>query len=184
MARLHVAILRPVFLTVLFAFPVCTWCVSSIQALQEAPAETSGPPTRRNSTIPKSCPITKSPVTPFAPPAPYPRDLCPGGCWIGTHKLWTNLPAEGTWKGLRQKTFWWREGYDWRAENPPPLRVTGRRLDGKAPLFEPVRANAGWTNDSNHPFMVVAFDIPTLGCWEITGDYKGDKLTFIVWVAP
>jgi len=31
--------------------------------------------------------------------------------------------------------------------------------------------------------MVAGVFIPTLGCWEITGDYKGDKLSYVVWVA-
>jgi hypothetical protein len=31
--------------------------------------------------------------------------------------------------------------------------------------------------------MVVGINLPTLGCWEITGHYEGDELTFVVWVA-
>jgi len=26
--------------------------------------------------------------------------------------------------------------------------------------------------------------VPTPGCWKITGDYQGDKLSFVVWVEP
>jgi hypothetical protein len=46
--------------------------------------------------------------------------------WYGTDVLWTLLHADGTWAGLphytpddpkfRQKLFFWREGYNWRAE--------------------------------------------------------------------
>jgi hypothetical protein len=129
-----------------------------------------------------SCPITKLPSQSFVPPSPYPAEVGAGQFWFGTKKLWTNLRIEGTWQGLSQKIFWWREGYDWREENPPQLVVTGRRLDGEAPSLEPVHASAGWTNDSNHPFMVVGTEVPTLGCWEITGEYKGDRLSFVVWV--
>jgi hypothetical protein len=32
--------------------------------------------------------------------------------------------------------------------------------------------------------MLTGIDIPGVGCWEITGDYEGDKLTFVVWVVP
>lgn len=140
-------------------------------------SETSGHPA-----LAGTCPVTKLPSQSFVPPSPYPIEVGAGQFWFGTRKLWTNLPIEGAWQGLSQKIFWWREGYDWRAENPPQFTVTGRRLDDNVPRLEPVHGNAGWTNDTNHPFIVVAFDVPTLGCWEITGDYKGDRLTFVVWV--
>jgi hypothetical protein len=32
--------------------------------------------------------------------------------------------------------------------------------------------------------MMVGMDIPTPGCWEITGRYEDDELTFVVWVVP
>jgi len=31
--------------------------------------------------------------------------------------------------------------------------------------------------------MMVGMNFPTLGCWEITGHYENDELTFVVWVA-
>jgi hypothetical protein len=31
--------------------------------------------------------------------------------------------------------------------------------------------------------MVVGIDIPTLGCWKITGHYEDEELTFVIWVA-
>jgi hypothetical protein len=30
--------------------------------------------------------------------------------------------------------------------------------------------------------MLTGVDVPTPGCWEIMGDYKGQKLSFVVWV--
>jgi len=27
-------------------------------------------------------------------------------------------------------------------------------------------------------------DLPTLGCWKITGKYSDAELSFVVWVAP
>jgi hypothetical protein len=140
-----------------------------------------------------SCPVTKPPLMAFNPPSPYPAELPASSFWFGTENLWTMLPMNGTWKGLphylptdsafRNKLFWLHEGYDWRTENPPSLVVTGRRLDAPAPpLTMDEHANSGWTDDSHHPFMVVGIFIPTLGCWQITGDYKGNKLTFIVLV--
>lgn len=144
--------------------------------------------------VPTTCPITKPPVRPFVPPSPYPAKTGPDAFWFGTEKLWTSLPADGTWRGLphykpsdptfRQKLFWWRQGYNWRAEHPPHLTVTGRRLDGTAPPLGADEANAGWQADKEHAFMVVGINFPTLGCWKVTGDYHGDRLTFVVWVAP
>jgi hypothetical protein len=139
---------------------------------------------------PPSCPITKPSDPSFVPPAPYPSD---GISWIGTTKLWTFVPADGVWRALphytpedsryRQKLFWWSEGYDWRTENPPDLTITGQRLDGPSlPLSTDPHANAGWKDDRNHPFMVDGIFIPTLGCWKITGHYKGEELSYVVWV--
>jgi hypothetical protein len=147
-------------------------------------AQTDGEP-------PHSCPVTKPSKPPFQPPAPYPSD---GLVWVGSPKLWTDIPKDGTWQGLphytpedsrfRQKLFWWSKGYDWRDENPPVLTITGKRLDGpSAPLSTDPHANAGWTNDRDHAFMVAGIFIPTLGCWKITGHYKGEELSYVVWVS-
>jgi len=35
----------------------------------------------------------------------------------------------------------------------------------------------------DHASMMSGIFIPTVACWQITGDYKGDKLTFVIWVA-
>jgi hypothetical protein len=32
--------------------------------------------------------------------------------------------------------------------------------------------------------MLVGIDLPTLGCWKITGKYADAELSFVVWVAP
>jgi hypothetical protein len=141
--------------------------------------------------IPQSCPVSKRPTPPFVPPAPYPSE---GNVWIGSPKLWTDIPQDGVCRSLphysshdtryRQRVFWWSEGYDWRKENPPALTVTGERLDGSAPpLSTDEHPNAGWTDDSDHPFMVHGIFIPTLGCWKIAGRYKGQELSYVVWVA-
>lgn len=140
---------------------------------------------------PDSCPVTKPSEPPFQPPAPYPSE---GSRWIGTRRLWTNVPADGVWNGLghysvddprfREKLFWWSDGYDWRTENPPKLTITGTRLDGPAPPLETdEHPNAGWNNDSDHPFIVAGIFIPVLGCWKITGEYEGEELSYVVWVS-
>jgi hypothetical protein len=93
---------------------------------------------------------------------------------------------------LTAKIFWWRVGYDWRAEPQPNLTIAGRRLDGPAPplmvMTWPRRdaAPAQATNAimGHTSAMLTGIYVPTPGCWEITGDYQGDKLSFVVWVEP
>jgi hypothetical protein len=144
---------------------------------------------------PSACPITQPPSEPFVPPAPYPTELWADGFWLGSEKLWTMRRKGGIWRGYWvldpesgvrheiyfDKVFWWRKGYDWKTENPPELRVTGKRLDAPASLFHVNHANPVYIKI---PAMLTGIDIPTVGCWQITGDYKGDKLSFVVWVVP
>ena len=143
--------------------------------------------------VPRGCPTTRPPTRSFVPPAPYSDKTIPGVFWFGTKKLWTQLPTDGMWRHLphdgsvekpfRQKIFWWREGYDVPSEPQPMLTVTGKRLDSSAsPIFAD-RANNGWVQ-RDQPFIVSAIDIPTLGCWEITGHYKDEALSFVISVAP
>ncbi|SRR5579862_1001751 len=139
-----------------------------------------------------TCPVTKPEDHPFVPPPPYlAKAPTPKTFWYGTDELWTLLPADGTWAGLphytpndptfRQKLFFWHEGYNWRAEPQPSLTVTGRRLDAPAPPLMSDRANNGYREDWKS-FMVTGINLPTLGCWEITGHYEMRDLTFVVWV--
>jgi hypothetical protein len=143
---------------------------------------------------PQSCPVTQPPRKPFVPPSPYPSQTSPDGFWFGSEKLWILLPTDGTWKHLphykptdtafRQKLQWWRQGYNWRTEHQPPLTVTGRRLDSSAaPLATDHHPNAA-DPMGDHASMMTGIFIPTVGCWQVTGNYKGDKLTFVIWVAP
>ena len=56
-------------------------------------------------------------------------------------------------------------------------------MDGPAPpLQTDGQGHGSWTNDDQ--FIMTGINIPTLGCWEITGHYESDKLTFVIWVAP
>ena len=139
---------------------------------------------------PATCRVTLPPARPFVPPARYPaKPRGEGSFWFGTAELWTRLKTDGTWRGLRtssgyrEKTFWWREGYYWQADPTPNLKVSGRRLDAPAqPLVAP-RTTNGHREDWKS-FMVVRMDFPAPGCWEITGRFEEDSLTFVVWIAP
>jgi hypothetical protein len=138
-----------------------------------------------------TCPVTRRPDTPFIAPAPNePSAPWPGYFWYGTNSLWTALRDDGTWAelpqdshGYGQKQMWWREGYVWTEEPEPDLTVTGRRLDGDAPPIEALDATNAYAEDIQSA-MLTGVNVPTLGCWEITGHYGGADLTFVVRVAP
>lgn len=143
--------------------------------------------------VPVTCPVTKPYQTNlFVPPSPYPAKAPAGSFWFGSDRLWTALPANGSWKGLphytpndptfRQKLFFGREGYDWQTEPQPRLQVTGKRLDSSTWPLQSDQANNGWIQP-DQPFMVTGINFPTLGCWEITARYEDNELTFVVWVA-
>lgn len=145
---------------------------------------------------PASCPVTAPPAIPFTPPAPYELDNYDNSFWIGTDKLWTARPKSAVWttgprepgheqdlQPLTAKTFWASVDFNWRTEWPVTLKVTGRRLDGNAPPLLASQATNAMI-DGPTPAMLVGVYVPTPGCWEITGDYKGEKLSFVVWVKP
>ena len=142
---------------------------------------------------PNTCSVTKPANQAFVPPPPYPARPSRGEFWFGTDRLWTALPLNGTWSGLphytpddptfRQKLFFWQQGYDPHTEPRPNLTVSGRRIDAPTgPLQTDGKGNGGWTKDDQ--FIVTGINIPTTGCWEITGRYENDELTFFVWVSP
>lgn len=138
--------------------------------------------------VPETCPVTKASDQAFIHPWPYPKAPDLEGSWFGTDRLWIAPPIDGTWRGLghytptdpsyRQKMQWWRQGYDYHMEPKPRLTITGKRLDGPAPSLMAEANNV----TGPLPSMMVGINIPTLGCWEITGHYESDELTFVVWV--
>jgi hypothetical protein len=139
---------------------------------------------------PASCPITQPPDVAFIPPAPYDSLGFDGEFWYGSSSLWTAVRQNGIWEGLphnhqwyTQKVFWWREGYIWDEEPEPALIVSGERLDAAAPPLMASKATNAYAGDIGSA-MLVGVDLPTLGCWKITGKYSDSELSFVVWVAP
>lgn len=141
-------------------------------------------------TPPASCPATPPPDPPFVPPSP-PAPATPraGYFWYGTAALWTEIRREGTWwgavraSGVADKSFWWRQSYDARAEPRPDLVLTARRLDGDTPPVTLAGATHALLPEGDA--MLTGLTLPTHGCWEITGRYRDvASLTFVVWVAP
>jgi len=64
------------------------------------------------------------------------------------------------------------------------MTIRARRLDEPGKTFE----QSGATNASHPSFpataMLHGLELPAYGCWEITGEYKGERLSFVVWVPP
>jgi hypothetical protein len=86
---------------------------------------------------------------------------------------------------LTEKTAWGSVDFDLRKEPYPDLKVTGRRLDGDAPPLLTTEATNALTGPTTaNAEMVVGVYVPTPGCWEITGEYRGQKLSYVVWVTP
>jgi len=64
------------------------------------------------------------------------------------------------------------------------LTVTARRLDGPAPPAEILKANSSYREQDWKAFLVGGINFSTTGCWEVSGRYEYDELTFVVWVSP
>lgn len=137
-----------------------------------------------------SCNPTAAPEQPFVPPSPYPGTPPQSAFWHGHEKLWTMLGTNGSWRslprnaqGFRQKVFWWSPGFDGRVEPQPNLVVTGRQLDGPGSFV-----NSGPATNAHHVdfggwTILSGIDVPNAGCWELTGHYRDQALTFVVWVS-
>lgn len=138
--------------------------------------------------VPDSCPVTRPPYPPFVPPAPFPAKET-GRFWLGTNALWTSLDEDGIWRGIvsprgtRNKFWWWREGWRFdtdRRANEPGLIVTARRIDGEAPEVRGPRVTNAF--EGKRTAMLLILEIPTSGCWEITGNYRSEYVSMVVWV--
>jgi hypothetical protein len=151
-------------------------------------------PAPPRSASPASRAITCSPSRPepvFVAPAPGPAPAAPPAyyksSWFGTARLWTMLLDDGEiWRhlptnpnGLSQKTFWWSVDWDSAAEPEPLMAVTGHRLDAPGSFSFGPGTNAGADFGTA---MLVGIDVPTGGCWEITGRYRGATLSYTVLV--
>jgi hypothetical protein len=125
-------------------------------------------------------PVFRAPrPAPAEPPAYY------HASWYGSAHLWTMLDTDGrSWRGLpqsaaglTQKTFWWSADWAPGDEPEPAITVTGRRLDGHGSFSFGPGTNASADFGTA---MLVGVDVPTTGCWEITGRYRTSTLSFIV----
>jgi hypothetical protein len=128
------------------------------------------------------CPVTRPPDPAFVPSAPS-SQARPGFDFLyGSDVLWTLLQTSGVWRVLGEKVWMWSNAFDRRIEPVPSLVVTGRRLDGNSPPFRSKRATHGCFDGTCA--MLAGVDLPSTGCWEITGQYRGNSLSFVVLVQP
>jgi hypothetical protein len=138
----------------------------------------------------ESCPVTQPQSPQFVPPAPYPEIDPSGGFWYGTAKLWTDLQPDGLWYGLPKsnagysnKLALWREGYSQTEEPQPEITLSAHQLAGEATVKPFVHGTNAYHPDYGQ-FMMTGIELPALGCWEITAEYRDASLSFVVWVAP
>lgn len=164
---------------------------SGPSAAPRAPATaTQFPPSTapRRAAAPADCPVTL-PDPAFHAPAPYP-EIPPArydAAWYGTDALWAMLNLDGeVWadlprdeSGFGQKSFWWSTAF---VEFEPAIVVTGERLDGPGAF----RTDGPGTNASADfgRAMLIGIEIPTQGCWRLSGSYRGATLSYVVWVGP
>lgn len=139
---------------------------------------------------PEECPITAPGRNAFTPASEAPED--PPDVyevvWYGTPDLWTMIDPQGEINSKRwldgDKTFWWSENYS--PGDPGVITVTAKHLNGSAPTVEASKpAGSGF-----NPFMlapthesitVVVVELPESGCWELTAEYKGATISYVVW---
>jgi hypothetical protein len=146
----------------------------------------------QSDSIPASCAVTTRPARPFIPPPEYRRTELPEHLFfIGTSELFTAIhePMIWYWRPhssgviLTEKVFWYRRGYSWREEPIPKIKVTGERIDGPAPPLElPYGRPTHAIFSPDFSAMLTGVYVPVPGCWEVNGDYEGNKVSFVVWV--
>ena len=101
--------------------------------------------------------------------------------------------SNGVWRGLPRNEHGYRQkislvtawrGLDWRALPYPAFVVTVNRFDGPTPAGLNVPGQVS-VREAWNSFLRSAVDLPTPGCWEITGRLTShQELRFVVWVEP
>lgn len=151
--------------------------------------------------LPPNCRVTLPADGRFTPRTPVPVGFHSGfelgvdQFWYGSEKLWTYLPIDGTWRGWNRSIagdladFAYSNKLPWFRFHPAfstkdgPLTVTGKRLDGPAPSFTEKFYSNAFPRDDDNSMIMGGVNIPSFGCWEITGHYKDQELSLTVWVA-
>jgi hypothetical protein len=138
--------------------------------------------------IPESCPVTRSaPETQFTPPPPHKAAKAGDPMfWYGSDALYVSLYSDGRWRGItspsgtRNKSFWYRKDAKWLEEYPVQLKITAKRIDTGGPMIAFPRVNNAIMG--KEVAMLTMLELPERGCWQVTGNYKSDQLSWVTWV--
>ena len=129
--------------------------------------------------LPSNLTTSTCPVTRVAAGPSFTFDGAASGwssaLWFGSRSFSVNLREDGTYNG-GDKFFWYSQGFE--PEQASELQVEIRRLDAgpvTATALEPTNAlfDGRW-------HMLTGISFPDAGCWEITGTWRGQTLTFVV----
>jgi hypothetical protein len=101
--------------------------------------------------------------------------------YLNNNGVWRQLPI-GEKGGYNQKIFWKFPGYVAMNDPMPDLAVMGRQLNGNGSFVSEGPATNATSSETNGDAILSGVEIPTYGCWELTGEYEGSKLSFVVWV--
>jgi hypothetical protein len=137
--------------------------------------------------VPSSCFVTLDPDP--APLATQTAGLTLPGFLVpyGAPKLWALIPRSGslasstsTTGGRFVRTFWYSTAWSIADEPTPSISVSAGRLGGG----DSVTGSAAVSARSRElgTSMIVSLDLPSGGCWQITGTYRDQSLSYVVWV--
>jgi hypothetical protein len=140
--------------------------------------------------IPDQCPVTLPTEPLYVPPGEEKAADPASGVFLhGTDALFTQLASDGRWTGIksatgtRNKSAWFRKDAEWRHERPYQLVVTAKRIDAAGPMLTVPRVtNMLIGKELEEVAMLLMLELPERGCWEVTGNYKSDYLSFVVWL--
>jgi Gram-negative bacterial TonB protein C-terminal len=111
--------------------------------------------------------------------------------FFGSEGLWTVLPADGTLRGSGPEKpggFAYHNKFSWFRTHAPflqqdgPVSLKGKKLDGPAPSFIQTYPGNSHPGEDGNAMIVMGMDVPVFGCWEFTGHYKDQDVTFTIWV--
>jgi len=144
-------------------------------------------------TRPATCRVTLPADGVFEPPSLVlvGPSRTPDRFFFGSEGLWTALPADGTLRGSgpeKPGDFAYHGNSSWFRTHAPfleqdgPVSLKGKRLDGPAPSFIETYPGTAHPGEDGNAMIVMGMDIPIFGCWEFTGHYKDQDVTFTIWV--
>jgi hypothetical protein len=160
-----------------------------IATLTLSTLDTRAADSEKQTPVPDDCPMTLPTEPLYVPPG---QDTVETGGPVflyGTDALFTQLHSDGRWRGIksatgtRNKSAWFRKDAEWGEEYPYQLVVTAKRIDADGPMLTVPRVtNMLVGKEQEEVAMLLMLELPERGCWEVTGNYKSDHLSFVVWL--